>query len=231
MKCLLSVCLAVLAGIAIFVVSGSSQAPTLQKGISVRMAMSSHGAPMPEADNENAWIVTVTTDGRIYFGTDQVTADNLVERMKIRPRNRAAKFYVKADAGVPFSSVRQVLNAAREDLFDDVVLLTSQPEGAQAGAIASPKGLEVWIGNEEGSNLVTVQIGSDPGPATLKVNNEAVTPVTLQDRLGQIFDNRAGRIVVLKPAGHVPYAQVVHAIDTCRAAGASRVSMAVAPEV
>jgi biopolymer transport protein ExbD len=231
MKCLLSVCLAVFAGIAIFVVSGNSQAPALQKGVSVQMATSRHGAPMPEADNENAWIVTVTNDGRIYFGTDQVTADSLLERMRVRPRSRAAKLYVKADAGAPFSSVRQVLNAAREDLFDDVVLLTSQPETAQAGAIASPKGLEVWIGNEAGSNLITVQIGSDLGPATLKVNSEAVTPVTLQGRLGQIFDNRAGRIVVLKAAGHVPYAQVVNAIDTCHAAGASRVSMVVTPEV
>jgi biopolymer transport protein ExbD len=231
MKCLLSVCLAVLAGVAIFVVSGSSQTPALQKGVSVQMAASSNAAPMPEADNENAWIVAVTADGRIYFGTDQVTADGLTEQMKIRPRNRTAKLYVKADASAPFSSVRQVLRTARVDLFDDVVLLTSQPESMQSRTMVSPKGLDVWIGTEAGSNPVALQIGMEQESATLRVNNEAVAPAELQSRLGQLFDNHAGRIVILKSSGQVPYAQVVQAIDACRAAGASRVSMTISAEV
>jgi biopolymer transport protein ExbD len=231
MKCLLCVCLAVLAGVAIFAASGSSQAPALQKGISVQMAASGNATPMPEADNENAWIVTITADGRIYFGTDPVTTDNLIEQMKIRSRNRAAKLYVKADADAPFSSVRQVLRAAREDLFDNVVLLTSQPETAQPGIIASPKGLEVWVMTETGSNPVTLQIGSEQESTTLKVDNKTVAPAELQSHLGRLFDNRTGRIVVLKASGQVPYVQVVHSIDVCRAAGASRVSMAVSPEI
>jgi biopolymer transport protein ExbD len=236
MKCLLSVCLSVLAGVAIFASSKPGQTPAMQKGISVQMVPSSHAAPMPEADQENAWVVTVTTDGTIYFGVEAVTPENLTRQMQIRPRNRAAKLYVKADAGAPFSSVRQVLYAARVDLFDDVVLLTSQPEPAQPstivpGTIVPPKGLEVWIGSEAGSNLIAVQIGSAEGSATLKINNQPVAPAMLQSRLGEIFDDRGGRVVVLTAAGDVPFAQVVRAIDVSRAAGASRVSMAITPEV
>jgi biopolymer transport protein TolR len=231
MKCLLSVCLSVLAGVALFAASKPGQTPALQKGISVQMAPSNHAAPMPEADQENAWVVTVTTDGTIYFGVEAVTLENLTHEMQIRPRNRAAKLYVKADAGAPFSSVRQVLHAARVDLFDDVVLLTSHPEPAQAGAILPPQGLEVWIGTEAGSNLIAVHIASAEGSATMKINNETVAPALLQSRLGQIFDNRAARVVVLTAAGDVPFAQVVRAIDASRAAGASRVSMAITPEV
>lgn len=230
MKCLLFVCLAVLVGVAVFAVSGSGQAPALQKGITVQMASSSHAAPMPEADYENAWIVTVTADGRIYFGTEEVTADGLMEQMRIHPRNRAAKLYLKADAGAPFSSVRQVLHAARKDLFDDVVLLTSQPEATQPGTIVSPKGLDVWIGAEGASNPVVVQIASEEGSTALKVNNEAVAPSELQTRLGKIFDNRADRIVVLALSGQIAYAQIVHAIDASRAAGASRITLVVATE-
>jgi biopolymer transport protein ExbD len=226
MKCLLSVCLAVLIGVAIFAASGRGQA--LQKGISVEMATSSHAAPMPEADNENAWIVTVTADGRTYFGTDQVTPEGLVDQMKVHPRNRDAKLYIKADAGAPFSSVRQVLHAARVDLFDDAVLLTSQRESVQQGRIVSPAGIDVWIGNEAGSNFTVVQV---EGSSTVKVNNEAIAPPTLQDRLVRLFDNRAGRIVLLKASGQVPYATVVQAIDACRAAGASRVSIIVSSEI
>ena len=236
MKCLLSVCLTVLAGVAIFAASKPEQTLEMQKGISVQMAASRHAAPMPEADLENAWVVTVTTDGRIYFGVEAVTPETLTRQMQIRPRNRAAKLYVKADAGAPFSSVRQVLYAARVDLFDDVVLLTSQPEPAQPntivpGAIVPPEGLEVWIGTEAGSNLIAVQIGSADGSATLKINNQPVAPAMLQSRLGHIFDDRGGRVVVLTAAGDVPFAQVVRAIDASRAAGASRVSMPITPEV
>jgi len=231
MKRLLSVCLSVLAGVAIFAASKPEQTLEMQKGISVQMAASRHAAPMPEADQENAWVVTVTTDGRIYFGVEAVTPETLTRQMQIRPRNRAAKLYVKADAGTPFRSVRQVLYAARVDLFDDVVLLTSQPEPAQPSTIVPPKGLEVWIGTEAGSNLIAVQIGSAEGSATLKINNQPVAPAMLQSRLGHIFDDRGGRVVVLTAAGDVLFAQVVRAIDASRAAGASRVSMPITPEV
>jgi biopolymer transport protein ExbD len=227
----LPVCLLVL-GLAEIVASYSTaQSPALQKGVSVQMAASSNAQPMPAADDQDAWIVAVTADGKIYFGVDQVTADGLTEQMKIRPRNRAARLYVKADANAPFSSVRQVLRAAHVDMFDDVVLLTSQPEAAQPKTIMPPKGLDVWIGTEPGSNPITVQIGSEQGPTTVKVNNESVAPSELQSRLGQIFDNRAGRIVVLKASGQVPYARVIDAIDACRAAGASRVAITVSSEV
>lgn len=230
MKCLLSVCLTMLAGVAIVAASRTGQTPALQKGISVQMATSSHAAAVPEADRENAWIVTVTADGKIYFGTEPVTPDGLAEQMKTRPRNRAARLYLKADAGAPFSEVRQALRAAREDLFDDVVLLTAQSESAQPGTIALPEGFDVWIGNEATSSSVTVQLGSEQGAASLKLNNKAVASSDLQGRLAQIFDGRGARVVVLKASGQVPYAQVIQAIDDARAAGASRITM-ILPEI
>jgi len=231
MKCLLSVCLSVLAGVAIFAANKPGQSPALQRGISVQMATINHATPMPEADRENAWIVTVATDGQVYFGTDQVTTEGLAEQMKTHPRNRDAKLYVKADAGAPFSSVRQVLRAARVDLFDDVVLLTAQPETAQPGTIVSPKGLDVWIGSEAGSNFVAVQIGADQGSPTLTVANKTVAPSALQGRLAQLFDHRAARIVILKTSGQVSYADVVRTIDSSLGAGASRVTVIVSGEV
>ncbi len=229
MKCLLSVCLTMLAGTAIFAVGGGRQA--LQKGISVQMARSSHASPMPEADRENAWIVTIAAGGQLYFGTDEVTADGLTEQMKIHPRERDARLYVKADSRAPFRSVRQVLRAARVDLFDEVVLLSSQPEAERPRTVVPPEGLEVWIGDEVASNLVTVQIEAGQQALKIKVNNDPIDSSALQSRLAQLFDNRTGRIVILKASGAVPYARVVQAIDASRAAGASRITMVVAPEV
>jgi biopolymer transport protein ExbD len=215
--------------IALFAAIGFAQ--QLQRGISVQMATSSHATAMPEADNENAWIVTVTTDGRVFFGTEQVTPDELTEKMKMRPRNRDAKLYIKADADAPFQSVRQVLRSARTMLFDDAVLLTSQPEPSLPGTTVPPKGLEVWIGLEAGSNFVGVRIESREGSSTMKVDNEPVVSAELQGKMATLFDGRSGRIVLLKADDRVPYGQVVHAIDACRGAGASRVAILVATQI
>lgn len=208
-----------------------TQSPTLQRGVGVQMAASNHATPMPEADRENAWIVTVTADGQVYFGTDQVAPEGLAEQMKMHPRSRDAKLYIKADAGAPFSSVRQVLHAARVDLFDDVVLLTAQPEAAQPGTIAQPRGLDIWIGSEAGSNFVAVQLGADQGSARLRVGGQEVSPSALPGKLAQLFDNRASRIVVLKASGQASYAEVVRTIDTSLGAGASRIVITVSPGV
>jgi biopolymer transport protein ExbD len=219
MKYLLEVCL-IAVTVGLLAISSPAQSPTLQKGISVQMATSSHAAAMPEADNQNAWIVTVTTDGRIYFGTEQLTGDELTEQMKVQPRSRDAKLYVKADAGAPFESIRQVLRSARSAFFDTVVLLTSQPDASRHGTIVPPKGLEVWIGLEAGSNFVGLQIGSP----TLKVDNESIAPSGLQSKMAQLFDRHPnGRIAIVEVDDRVPYGQVIHAIDACRGAGASRV--------
>jgi Biopolymer transport protein ExbD/TolR len=117
-----------------------------------------------------------------------------------------------------------------------VVLLTAQPETAQKGTIVPPKGLDVWIGSEAGSNFVTVQLAAGqgsatPGSAILKIGNKTVAPSALQGSLAQLFDNRAGRIVVLKASGQVAFAQLVQAIDACQGAGASRVTVTVSGEV
>jgi biopolymer transport protein ExbD len=222
--------LAALIGIAMFAANGRGQ--SLQKGISVQMATSNHAAAMPEADKQTAWIVTVTTDGRIYFGTEQVTAAELTEQMKMRPHSRDAKLYIKADVGAPFQSVRQVLHSARDVFFDDVVLLTSQPEASAPGRIVPPKGLEVWIGVEAGSNFYSLKIGSQENSSTLKVDNEMITPSGLQSKMAKLFDNHPnGRIVIVTVDDRAPYSEVIHAIDACRGAGASRVSLEVASKI
>ena len=76
MKYMLSVCLAVFTGVTIFAANGRGQVPALQTGVSVQMVPSSHAAPMPEADNPDAWVITVTSDGRIYCFADLPVGTN-----------------------------------------------------------------------------------------------------------------------------------------------------------
>ena len=62
--------LAVALLIALFVVTRCA-AQNLQAGISVNLPIVSNAAPVPDADKEDALIVTVTENGDTYLGVDR----------------------------------------------------------------------------------------------------------------------------------------------------------------
>jgi biopolymer transport protein ExbD len=218
MKYVLEVCL-----IAVALISSQpiTAAQTMQKGVSVDMAVTSNAVPVPDADNEGAWIVTVSENGGLYFRTDAVTADGLTEQMRMRPRNRQQKLYIKADARAPFASVERALDAARADLFDSAVLLTSRPEPATPETIVPPYGLEVLLSAPSSVEPVWVQLlNSGQTSSKLKVNHADVSSDALPDTLKQLLQNRAEKVVVVRADGIVPFAQVAHVIEVAHSTGA-----------
>jgi biopolymer transport protein TolR len=101
--------------------------PMLQKGVSVDMAKVNNPDQMPDADKEDALLVSVTRDGQVYFGTDQITVDNLTTKVKDRLANKADKrVYVKADMRAHFGDVVKVVDSVRAAGVDDLGLLTDQ---------------------------------------------------------------------------------------------------------
>jgi biopolymer transport protein ExbD len=178
---------------------------------------------MPAADNEDAWIVSVTADGTIYFGTDRVTPAGLEDAMKSRPRNREQKLYIKADARVPFANVEKVIESGRAVAFEAPVLLTSQPAPPASGTIVPPNGLEVLVrpALPAGTVATVVQLlNSGQQPPIVKINNEPFPWSALQSTLRQHFQKGDERVILLKPDGRLPFTDVVQAVDTCRATGA-----------
>ena len=109
MKCLLLVCLAVATGIAIYGLDDDAQTPALRKGVSVQMAVTQNAVAMPAADEEDAWVVVVTAEGKLYFGVKPVSTERLAEQMRVRPRRREQNLYIKADARAPFASVERAI--------------------------------------------------------------------------------------------------------------------------
>lgn len=198
-----------------------SNAQQMQQGISVQMPPATSSAPMPEADNQNAWIVTVTADSSLYFGIKPVSPASLVEEMKIHPRNRNQKLYIKADARAPYATVEKALAAARVDLFEDSVLLTDQSGSPAPGTMSSPKGLEVLLTPPASSRPIEVLLSnSGEHTPTLKVNNRQIPLANLQNMLAQIFQNHPEKVVLLKADAQLPVADVVHVIDACHSTGA-----------
>jgi biopolymer transport protein TolR len=101
--------------------------PMLQKGISVDMAKVNNPEQMPDADKEDALLVSITRDNKVYFGSEQINVDNLTTKVKDRLANKADKrVYVKADMRTRFGGVVQVVDAVRAAGVDDLGLLTDQ---------------------------------------------------------------------------------------------------------
>jgi biopolymer transport protein ExbD len=199
-----------------------SQTQDMQRGISVQMPVTGNATSMPDADQNDAWVVAVTADGSLYFGADPMTREGLADWMKSHPRNREAKLYIKADARAPFSALEKVLAVAREDLFQDAVLLTAKAQSPEPGTVVSPQGLEVRIGPTLPTGVVAtvVQLIDSGKPPMLKVNNDQVPWSALQTTLRQHFQKGDDNVILLKADLQLPFGQVAQVIDTCRAAGA-----------
>src|SRR5437879_4723526 len=101
--------------------------PMLQHGVSVDMAKVNNPEQMPDADKEDALLVSVMRNGDVFFGTDKISVDNLTSKVKDRLANKTDKrVYVKADARAHFGNVVQVVDGVRAAGVDDLGLLTDQ---------------------------------------------------------------------------------------------------------
>jgi biopolymer transport protein ExbD/biopolymer transport protein TolR len=200
-------------------------AQAMQKGISVELPVTSNAVPMPDADQQDSLIVSVTDDGSVYFGVNPIIASALADKVKASLSNRSQKkLYIKADARTPYANVVKVLNALRTAGVAAPNLLTTQRDSLEPGILVPPKGLEVLIGPPlpTGSEATVVQVlNSGQRWPTLEVNNEHIPWTSLQGTLRQVFHNRSERVALVKAEGSLPFADVVAVTDTCRSTGAN----------
>jgi biopolymer transport protein ExbD len=201
----------------------TNHAQQLQQGVSVQLAVTSNAVPMPEADNEDAWIVAVTADGTLYFGIDPVSSSELADKMKARPRRRDQKLFIKADARAPFADVQRVLKAGREVAFEAPVLLTAQLVPPTPGTIVAPSGLEVLVGPAlpAGTVATVVQlVNSREQRPLLKVNSDEISWSALESTLRRHFQKGDEKLLLLRADERLPFGTVVQVINVCRATGA-----------
>jgi biopolymer transport protein ExbD len=201
---------------------GAAQA--LQKGISVELPVASNAVPMPDADQEDSLIVSVTENGSVYFGVDQISPAALAEKVKDSLSNPLHKdLYIKADARTPYANVLKVLNAVRASGVDAQNLLTAQRGTSGPGTLLPPTGLEVLVGTSlpSGSEATIIQVvNSGQQRPTLKINDQQIPWATLQNMVRHILHNRNEKLVVVKAEGTLPFANVVDVTDVCLSTGA-----------
>jgi biopolymer transport protein TolR len=110
--------------------------PMLQKGVSVDLAQVNNPESMPDADKEDALIVAIMRDGRVYFGRDQINPDQLTDKIKDRLASRTDKrVFVRADARAKFGAVVEVVDNVRAAGVDDLGLLTDQKRQTTTPAV------------------------------------------------------------------------------------------------
>jgi biopolymer transport protein TolR len=224
MKHILEVCLVAALAAGITPSIGAQSQTVMQKGISVQLAIAGNAVPMPDADQEDALIVTITADGGVYLGVNPITPAALTAKVKDRLSNRPEKkLYIKADARTQYTNVAKVLDAARAAGVDAPNLLTAQSDSSQHGTLVPPRGLEVLVGPPlpSGPEATIVQLrNSGQQWPTVKINGGLVPWASLQNQLSQLLQNRTKTVVLVKAEETSSFADVAAVTDLCRAAGA-----------
>jgi len=114
--------------------------PMLQKGVSVDMARVNNPRTMQAADKEDATVLAITRDGKIYLGSDTITMDKITGKVKDRVADKLDKtVYIKSDARAKYGDVVSVVDVVRAAGVDTIGLLAEkvQARGAAAAAAAA----------------------------------------------------------------------------------------------
>ena len=115
--------------------------PMLQHGVSVDMAKVNNPEQMPDADKEDALVVAIMRDGKVFFGNDRTDPDQLTQKVKDRLANRVDKrVFIRADARAKFGAVVQIVDNVRAAGVDQLGLLTDQRKTTNAPPPPAPSG-------------------------------------------------------------------------------------------
>ena len=111
--------------------------PMLTKGMSVELVKTKNPVALKNADRDDAILISVTKDGKVYLGSDQFP--NLNELgVKVKDRLAALQdktVYMKNDSRARFERVVEVIDNLRAFGVDQLGLITEQ---VKDGVTAAP---------------------------------------------------------------------------------------------
>ena len=124
-------------GVIVICAAGAQESaqPVMRKGVSVQMAVAEHAVEMRAADTQQAIVVAITENGKLYVGTEPAEPGALSSL-------NAETVYVKADSRVSYQKVLTVLDALRGK---SVVLLVAAPQNVAKEKMMPPYGIKVSV--------------------------------------------------------------------------------------
>ena len=109
--------------------------PMLSKGVSVDMAKTRNPIAMQAADKEDAVLVAVTRDGKVYLGSTMVPVDQLPGKVKDMLVSKLDKTcYLKSDARARYEKVVEAIDNLRAAGVDQLGLITEEIKSKVPGA-------------------------------------------------------------------------------------------------
>jgi biopolymer transport protein TolR len=101
--------------------------PLLQNNVSVDMVQSHNAVDMDAANKSDAAVISVTRDGKIYLGKQEISVDSIPKDVEKKLEHNLDKtVYLKSDARAKFGDVLAVVNEVRDADIQNLAMLTQQ---------------------------------------------------------------------------------------------------------
>ncbi len=111
--------------------------PMLSKFIPVDLTKTENPRDMGDADKEDAVVIAVTRDGKLYIGTNQIMPDEVTPKVKDMIANKVSPtVYLRSDARAPYGDVVKAVDGIRAAGVEQLGLLTQKLE--KKGAPGAP---------------------------------------------------------------------------------------------
>lgn len=92
----------------------------------ISLPHASHARPMRGADREDVLIIAIARDGKVFFGGQAVSFEEVPLLLRGRLRSHAPPtVYIKADARARYHTVSSVLDSVRDAGLTDVAFLVN----------------------------------------------------------------------------------------------------------
>jgi biopolymer transport protein ExbD len=111
--------------------------PMLSKDYPVNMAKAEFPREMADAEKEDAVVIAISHDGKLFLGTTPLQLDEVTTKVKERIANREPKtVYLKCDARAKYGVVVEVVDNIRAAGVEQLGLLAEKLE--KKGAPSAP---------------------------------------------------------------------------------------------
>jgi biopolymer transport protein ExbD/biopolymer transport protein TolR len=112
--------------------------PMLTKGVSVDRVKARNPSSMAPADKDDAVVVAVSKDGKVFLGKTMMKAEELGPKVKDMITNKLDKMvYVNSDSRAKYGLIVEVVDNIRTAGVDQIGLLTEKiEEGARTATPA-----------------------------------------------------------------------------------------------
>jgi len=103
--------------------------PLAEQKVSVTLAKTNSAIALNDANKQDAVVVAVTRDNKVYLGSDQVSMDTLGSKVADQVQNKTDKtVYFRADARSHYGTVEDAIDAVRTAGVEQVAFMTDNRE-------------------------------------------------------------------------------------------------------